>query len=235
MQWFAALQNDTLHLGSSACSCRCRPRKQQRGGPGKRCTSGLPARLRGAFTLIEAMVAIALAAIAGAALLLGVTSSLQTTDDNLRRTIAMGIAEQLMDEVLGNPYKDKNVGPYQTNVGPNSWEASTGTRERFDDLDDYNRVRSRPPVDTWGIPLGQEDGAGGLRHPNFRLPDNFLQQWREEIEVYYVDPNDFTRRLPYGSVSDYRAVEVRVLYETPEGGRRELARLRRIVAYVPPM
>ncbi len=195
----------------------------------------LAVRTGGAFTLIEAIVAIGLAGLAGSALLLGVSSSLQTASDNLERTIALGIAEQLIDEVLGARYMEYGVSPYQVTLRASYWERRTGTRERFDDIDDYNQVRSRPPVDMWGVQLGEDNGTGQLRHPNFRLPNDLLDRWREEIDVYYVDPNDFNRRLPWGQVSDYRAVEVRIVYVDPERGARELARLRRVVAYVPSM
>ena len=73
------------------------------------------------------------------------------------------------------------------------------------------------------------------RHPEFQAPADFFDDWRQEIDVYYVDESDLTTRLPWSQTSDYRAVEVRIFKDLPEGGSRELARLRRVVAYVPPM
>jgi prepilin-type N-terminal cleavage/methylation domain-containing protein len=47
------------------------------------------------FTLVEALVSIAISAIAGSVLLLGTTASLQTTDDAMQRTIAYGMRQIL--------------------------------------------------------------------------------------------------------------------------------------------
>lgn len=192
-------------------------------------------RDRGAFTLIEAVVAMAVTVIAGSALLLGIHASLQATGDSLEQVIAQGMAEQLMDEVLGARYSAVGEGGHAVNLGQSSYESSGPGRQRYNDIDDYNGVRTQPPEDLWGIRLGADDGEGDVRHPAFIAPPAVLDDWRQEIDVYYVDPNDLSRRLPYGQVSDYRAVEVRIYRVSSERGRRELARLRRVVAYVPPL
>ena len=188
-----------------------------------------------AFTLVEALVAIGITAVAGSVLLMGVTSSLQTTTEALDQTIAAGMAEQLMDEVLGARYHAAGAGGYQVNLGASLWELSGSGRERYDDVDDYNGLRNLPPEGFWGIELGADDGEGDLRHPDFQAPDGFFDDWRQKIDVYYVDESDLTTRLPYGQVSDYRAVEVTIESVDPERGTRELANLRRIIAYVPPL
>ncbi len=187
------------------------------------------------FTLVEALVAISITAIAASVLLLGIHASVQTTEEVFRRTIATGMAEQLLDEALGARYHATTVDGYQVSLGPSWWEQEGSGRERYDDVDDYHGVIDEPPEDLWGIALGTDDGQGDQRHPNFHVPAGFLDDWRQEVEVYYVDPSDFRRRLPYGQVSDYRAVEVRVFYVDPSGGTRELAKLRRVVAYLPPL
>jgi hypothetical protein len=105
----------------------------------------------------------------------------------------------------------------------------------FDDIDDYNGWESAPPEDCWGIALGTDDGEGGQRHPGFQAPAGLLDDWSQQIEVYYVDESDLTSRLPAGQVSDYRVVEVRIVDEDPNRGRRELVKLRRVVPYVPPL
>lgn len=186
------------------------------------------------FTLVEALVAMSITAIAGAALLWGVESSLQTTRHAMEQTIARGIAEQLLDEVLGWQYCSDPSQPYQWPLCPNAWETGGAARERFNDIDDFTGFARTPPVDPWGVALGADNGEGGTRHANFRAPPRFFAHWKEEIEVYYVSPADLSTRLPDGQVSDYRAVEARVVVETPDRGRRELATARRVVAYVPP-
>lgn len=194
-----------------------------------------PRRPHAAFTLVEVTITIAIAAIAGSALLLGATASIQTTDEAMQRTIADGIARQLIDEILGNRYAAPGTGGHDVTLGPSAWESSGSGRERYNDIDDYNAVRIAPPEDPYGIALGKDDGEGGLRHLNFQAPADFLENWRQEVDVYYVRESDLTTRLPLGQTTDYRVVEVRVYRNDPTGGDRELARLRRVIAYVPPM
>ena len=180
-------------------------------------------------------MAISITAIAGGVLLLGIGSSLQSATDATEQTIATGMAQQLMDEVLGGRYAAVGVGGYQINFSPSAWEQSGQGRQRYDDIDDYHGLRIQPPEDLWGIALGAEDGEGAKRNPNFQVAPGYFDHWREEINVYYVDETDLLSPLPYGQVSDYRMVEVRIIEDDPNRGARELARLRRVVAYVPPL
>jgi len=192
-------------------------------------------RIAAGFTLVEATVALAITTVAGAALLLGINSSIQTTNEALDQTIAAGMAQQLLDEIVGGRYAAVGVDGYQTSFGPSSWEKCGAGRERYDDIDDYHGLSLQPPEDCYGIELGTEDGEGDQRHPNFQAPPGFFDRWKQEVEVYYVGEADLGTRLAPGQVSDYRAIEVRVLREDPERGWQELARRRRVVAYVPPM
>jgi type II secretory pathway pseudopilin PulG len=192
------------------------------------------ARSARAFTLVEALVALAVTTIAGSVLLAGMSSSLATTDEALKRTVAGGMAEQLIDEVLGAKYCADLSNPYETSLSRSSFEAGGLGRELYNDIDDYNGTRTQPPADMWSVPLGKDNGQGGERHPAFQAVPKFIKHWRQEIDVYYVSESDLTTRLASGSTSDYRAVEVRIVAEVPGGGTRVLARLRRIVAYVPP-
>jgi type II secretory pathway pseudopilin PulG len=188
-----------------------------------------------AFTLVEALLAISVAALAGSVLLLGISSSLQMTDEALQQVVADGLAQQLMDEVVGGRYHAVGVGPYQIVFSRSAYELAGSARERYDDVDDYHGLRSQPPTDPWGIELGKDDGQGGVRHPNFQGPAGFFDHWRQEVDVYYVNQSDLTTKLAPGQVSDYRAVVVRIVYVDPDRGDRVLAELRRVVAYVPPL
>jgi type II secretory pathway pseudopilin PulG len=186
------------------------------------------------FTLVEAVVAISITVIGGAALLLGINSSLQTTKEAMEQTIAMGIAQQLLDEVVGARYCPASTGdPYETTLGPTSYERSGPGRSLYEEIGAYNGIRSRPPTDLWGVALGTDDGEGGQRHPNFFCPPHFFDKWQQEVDIYYVDETDLTTRLPQGKVSDYRAVEVRIVLVDPDRGQRELAKVRQVIAYVP--
>jgi type II secretory pathway pseudopilin PulG len=190
---------------------------------------------RSAFTLVEALVSISIAAVAGSVLLLGITSSMQTTDEAIAQTLANGMAMQLIDEVVGKRYHSVDGDAYQTNLCASSYELGGTGRERYDDIDDYHGFQSQPPQGPFGTELGRDDGDGGARHPNFVAPEGRFDNWREEIDIYYVDESDLTTRLPFGVTSDYRVVEVRIIHDDPKRGSRELAKMRRVVAYVRPM
>lgn len=178
---------------------------------------------RAAFTLVEALLAITFTAMAGSALLLGIGGSLQSTSDAMHETVAQGMAQQLMDEVLGGRYASDQ---------PNG----AGPREVFNDAEDYNTLRITPPEDPSGIELGKEDKDGEKRHVNFWAPTDpdsgniaFFRGWRQEVEVEVVD----NVNLPAGF--QVRAIVVRIIREVPGVGPRELASLRRVVTYVPPL
>ncbi|MCA9270890.1 MAG: type II secretion system protein, partial [Planctomycetales bacterium] len=102
-----------------------------------------PRGARRGFSLIEAMVAMTVMALAGSALLLGVEASMRTTVDNLDRAVATGLARQSIDEIMGHLYTAAD--PYQYPLGPNSWEKSGAGRERFNDTDDFHGYSSTPP------------------------------------------------------------------------------------------
>src|SRR5574340_36006 len=101
----------------------------------------------GGFTLVEALTSIALAAMAGSVLLLGANTSVQTTNDALQQTIAYGMAQQLIDEVVGCRYMDLGGSPYDLTPKPSAPEAVAGNRQLFDDIGDFNGYRCQPPKD----------------------------------------------------------------------------------------
>lgn len=190
-------------------------------------------RRRGGFSLAESLLAITLTSIAGSAILLGLATSAQTTRNVMDRALATGMAAQLMDEVLGGRYAAVGAGAYQVGLGPNTYEMQGSGRERYDDVDDFEGVVSQPAKDEFGIALGLGNDAGGLRHPNFRLPSNYFSQWRQEINVYYVSEANPSVKLTGSNTSNLRAVEVRIYREDGKQGRELLDSVRRVVAYVP--
>lgn len=187
------------------------------------------------FSLVEVMVAISIMAIAGSALLWGVSGAMQTTDDNLQQALALGMAQQLMDEILGARYHAIGSNAYEYPMGASSWEKSGLGRERYNDIDDYNGLRCSPPIEIYGTAIGTGDGSGGLRHPGFRVAQDYFRNWRQEINVSYVNAGDFSVNLPAGSRSDYRAIEIRIVRDDPDSDPRVLAKLRQVVSYVPPL
>ncbi len=200
--------------------------------------SSVTANQRKAFSLIEAMVALSITAMAGAVLLLTTEGVLKTTNDAVAQTIAQGMAAQLIDEVLGARYA-AGTDPHETSLSASNHERNGAGRERFNDTDDYNGHASSPPTDTWGIPLGQgagdtnNDGVGELRHPALRSPGDDFRGWNQKIEVYYVDPANPSIRRSNTQPTDYRAVEVTIERVEPNGAIRPLAKMRRVFCYVP--
>jgi prepilin-type N-terminal cleavage/methylation domain-containing protein len=191
-------------------------------------------RRRRGFSLIEALISLTLIGLAGALLLLATETSVQATADAVEQTQAAGMARQLVDEVLGHRYMSQGVTPYQTVLCANSWEAGGQGRERFNDTDDFNGFQAQPVEDTWGVELGRGDWLGYQRAPGFQLREERFRRWSEEIEVYYVSEDDPRQRLSTGHTSNLRAVDVRIYRDTTQGSPRELARLRRVYAYLPP-
>ncbi len=184
------------------------------------------------FTLFEALIAIVLAATAAAALLLGLTSSNQTTEFGYEQAIALGIAEQLADEIVGKSYVERLEDPYGSSLGPNALEID-GNRLEYNDIDDFHQFTAKPPQSPMEMTLGEDDGEGGLRHPNFRFaPPNF-DQWREYVEVYFVSDGDPTVRLSAGQTSSLKVVEVHVFKDVGGGVEKELANVRRVIGYIP--
>ncbi len=189
---------------------------------------------RRAFSLIEAVIAVGLTVMAAGTLLMAVSTSQQTTDEALRQTIAAGMAEQLMDEILGKRYCADPYNGYETSLSRSSWEAAGKGRERYNDIDDFNLVRTQPPTDAEGVLLGCDDGLGGVRAASLQANTALISRWRQEVDVYYVTEANPAQRLASGTTA-YRVVEVRITEEIPGVGRRVWAKLQRVVSYVPPV
>ncbi len=190
-------------------------------------------RQRG-FSLTESLVALTILAMASAVILLAVETSVSTTYDSVESTIAEGMAQQLIDEVLATRYKAPSADPYQFPLVASGWELAGNGRERFNDTDDFNGFVAHSAEDKWGRPLGQGNGHGGLRHEAFRARPGYFHGWLQKIEVYYVDNDDPSTRLRGSATSNYRAVEVTISRKNPDDSIRTLANLRRVFAYVPP-
>ena len=178
------------------------------------------------------MTAMVILAIAGATLLAGLASTSATTSDALERAIALGMAEQLLDEISGMRYCESGGSAYDNPMGPSSSEAAAGARKQFDDIGDYNGVRTTPPTDRWGITLGNDDGKQGTRHANFQAPSGFFTGWTQWVDVQYVAESNFATPLASGT-SNYRRIRVQILVEQNDGRTRTPADVSRVVSYAP--
>ncbi len=171
--------------------------------------------------------------VAGSVLLLGVETSLRTTDEALEEMVAIGIAQQLMDETFGMRYMEMGDEPTGT-LGPSSVEAAGTGRRLYDDTDDFDEFSAQPVEDSWGGTLGTGDGAGGRRHGNFQVNAQKMSGWRELISVYYVDESDPQVKLTGGATSNMRCVDIQIFHQDADGTVREITNLKRVFAYVPP-
>jgi type II secretory pathway pseudopilin PulG len=200
-------------------------------------------RPRPAFSLLEALLALSITALAGSVLLLSVESSLQTTNDAVDRTIADGVAQRLLDEILTRRFFEEDEGGGGGNSGsgsggPVATLGATATEllgrgfELFDDVDDFAGHVAQPLKGSYGEILGTGDDAGNLRAANFRLRESFFANWRQRVEVRYVNANDHT--VQTAAVTPYRSVEVFVERLEPDGTVYPLAQRKRVVSYIPP-
>ena len=89
-------------------------------------------QLKPAFTLLEALLAAAVLAMAITAILMPFTAGTQQEQVDARRTLAVNLAEEMMEEILAKPFRDPDGA---TSPGPEPGETS---RSEFDNLDDYD-------------------------------------------------------------------------------------------------
>jgi len=189
-------------------------------------------RTRAAFSLVEALVALSITSLAGAVLLLSVESSLGTTTEAVHRTIADGIAQQTLHEILTKRYTEKGENPLTSTLGATSDEILGLGTLLFDDTDDYAGYVVQPLRDARGNLLGSSDETGQPRLANFRVRSDFFQNWRLRVDVYYVNPADPTQRST--TATTHRAIDVFVEQIERSGGVLPLAHRRSVIAYVPP-
>lgn len=187
---------------------------------------------RPAFTLVEAMVAITITGIAASVLLLGVEATLSSGDNAVERLIAEGLAEQLLDEALNQHYMEPGTTATTTPLGATTTELSGPGRTLFNDSDDYHNYTAAPPQDLYGKTLGTGNDEGGTRPATLRIPAHVLSQWRQKVEVFFVNDDDLSQNLTSGT-SQFRALEVTISRQEA-GGWLTLAKRRRVYAYLPP-
>lgn len=202
---------------------------------GRRPVGNVAARrvARSGFTMAEAVIALSVTALAGAALLASISSSALGLQDTLERTIAHGMAQQLLDDVAGMRYMAAGDNPRTTSMSHNSWEAAGPGWSRYNDIDDFHQVRVASATDRFGVALGTGDGSGGTRHESFRVPAGYFSAWRQEVDVRYVSDADVSTVLTGNNTSWRRQIQVRIYVNRPNGTRVLLAQAQRVVAYVP--
>jgi type II secretory pathway pseudopilin PulG len=194
-------------------------------------------RKRRGFSLVEALVALTLMTVIGGALMFRFGDQGRFVANSLDQTVAEGLAQQLMNEIAGCRFTGIGETPNSTaSYGPSPYEAAGTGRERYNDIDDFHGYSKSPPLDRYGVPLGTEDSgtsSGTTRHPKHQSPATAFANWRQSVNVYFVDDANPTVRMPAGVGSFHKEVEVVISYNDPLQGTVELARLSRVFAYVP--
>lgn len=150
------------------------------------------------FSLVEAMVS---AGIVGVMLVASVnllSSAARTrVADNNRRTGSL-LAQQLVCEIVTQPYKDESL--LALLFGPEVGEAA---RTSYDDVDDYNNYREKPPKDHNGLPIPGYEG------------------WERKVSIDWVTPDTLTK-----SILDTGLVRVEVKVTDPRGAETRAWALR---------
>lgn len=190
---------------------------------------------RTAFSLVEVLVSLTILGMAAAALLLASETMALNSQDAVARTVAGGIARQLLDEVASRRYMELGTSSLALPLGPDSGEKPTPRRSvLFDDIDDYHGLSHAPLRDEFGVLFGEGNGQGGTRPTEFRVPDNYFANWRVDVTVAYVDPSNPAVDLSGNATGEMRAVTVTVARST-QGTWETLAQQRRVFSYVPPL
>lgn len=147
------------------------------------------------LSLVEVAVSTLLVGVVLVGALRGVGGVLTTWSTAEQRHDGLGVAQQLMAEILQQPYADPNAVPL---LGLELLESGSN-RATWDDVDDYHGW-SRSPQDKSGNPLAGFSGwtcAVTVQHANVANPQNVggADQGLKRITVTVTDPRGRTTTL----------------------------------------
>jgi len=143
------------------------------------------------LTLVEVVVSTLIVGVMTIAALnaLGAATRSSTTAGD--RAIALGLADDLMAEILRVAYSDPDETP---EFGPESSEGA-GPRTAFDDVDDFHNWNQTPPQASDGTVLADRDN------------------WRRRVTVTYVEPDDPTQSTTGNVDAGAKRIQVIVEYD----------------------
>ncbi len=131
---------------------------------GPRCRS---AGRRG-LSLLEVVISTFLVGVLLVAAMQTVAGSAKASLSSAARGIGLGLAQELMSEIMAARYAEPDETPV---FGPEPSE-STGSRSALDDVDDYHNWTASPPQERDGTEMPDRDG------------------WQRSARVEYVSPSD---------------------------------------------
>lgn len=181
---------------------------------------------RAGFSMFESIVAVSVAAVAGAALLSSLSAAVRSSSDAALTAQAYGLAEQLMDEIASVRF------PSESNTPPLGV-----TRENFDDIDDYAGWSASPPQSRLGAVIGTEGATVGSvvynRETALQPSGSALANFTHEVVVERIEPDGGTGWTVVPEHTNYRRVTVRVNYVDGQMNSSTLASITRIYSYAP--
>lgn len=148
-----------------------------------------------AFTLIEALMASVILAMTVSAAIMPFTCGMRNQQIESRQTIAVSLAEDLMEEIIVKPFEEPGDGDddyeLESNFGPDSGESSPASFSAIDDYDGYTEPAGQV-IDPAGQVITDPAVAGISRHVTVSYvyvpgqdvtePPNFF---RIAVEVQY--------------------------------------------------
>ncbi|QDT66977.1 hypothetical protein V22_42490 [Calycomorphotria hydatis] len=181
---------------------------------------------RNGYTLLEAVVALSITVIAGTALLTSVSTSMRTSTELARTSIARDLAQLLMSEIAALPVTSDIV------VTP------SGSRINYSFVDHYDGWTASPPVDRYGRTLGSEEDPQvstlSSREDFLRVDAGLMSMFSRWATVERVQQDVSNGWVAVSASTDtpFRRITVAVTYDDGQGVARELAELTRIVSEV---
>jgi len=148
--------------------------------------NSLPPTRRG-LTLIEVVASTMIVGMMAVATLNGLGAATKSSDTIGNRAIAAGLVDELMSEIVQQPYSD----PDGSNGFGREGGEPASPRSAFDDLDDY---------DTWNVtPPQYRDGTAIPNRTN----------WRQRVEITRVTASNPTQT----SMTEQNTKRIRVIIE----------------------
>jgi MSHA pilin protein MshD len=139
------------------------------------------------LSLIEVVASTFIVALMGVAALNTLGAATRSSHAIGDRAVALGLADELMSEILQAAYKEPNQTPV---FGRESGEPAS-PRTAYDDVDDYDGLNESPPL--------FRDGS--------TIPDR--ADWRQRVQVARVAPGNPSQTIG----SDQGAKRIRVTIE----------------------
>jgi type II secretory pathway pseudopilin PulG len=144
---------------------------------------------RGAFTLVEAVVAIAIVGIGVAAMMSATASGTRANGDSRELATAMSLAQEIREWTATLPFSDPDPGQEHNPPGPDG----SSPQVFVDDLDDLMSVTYSPPRNGQGVAIGA------------------MTDWSQTISLTWRNPANLSAAVTPGT-SDVIRVQVQIAH-----------------------